>query len=85
MTLANCLAQAVPAGPSAVRALGSSCSPGTVLADASDELVGTAQAIAAGAVLAVISIAVIPHAFAKVSTTVAIATALGFVVSYVLS
>ncbi len=58
---------------------------GTVLADASDEVVGTAQAVAAGAVLAVISIAVIPYAFAKVSTTVALATALGFVVGYVLS
>ena len=58
---------------------------GTVLADASDGLVGTAQAIAAGAVLAVVSIAVIPYAFSKVNTTVATATALGFVVGYVLS
>ena len=58
---------------------------GTVFADASDALVGTAQAVAAGAVMAVISIAVIPHAFKEVSTTVAIATALGFVVGYVLS
>jgi len=58
---------------------------GTVLADASDGLVGTAQAIAAGAVLAVISIAVIPYAFKEVSTRVAIATVLGFVVGYVLS
>ena len=41
---------------------------GTVLADASDGLVGTAQAVAAGAVLAVISIAVIPYAFEEVST-----------------
>ena len=58
---------------------------GTVFADASDGLVGTAQAIAAGAVLAVISIAVIPYAFKEVSTRVAIATVLGFVVGYVLS
>jgi zinc transporter, ZIP family len=58
---------------------------GTVLADASDGLVGTAQAVAAGAVLAVISIAVIPYAFKEVSTGVAIATVLGFVVGYVLS
>lgn len=58
---------------------------GTVLADASDGLVGTAQAVAAGAVLAVISIAVIPYAFKEVNTGVAIATALGFVVGYVLS
>jgi ZIP family zinc transporter len=58
---------------------------GTVFADASEEVVGTAQAIAAGAVLAVVSIAVIPYAFSKVSTTVATATVLGFVVGYVLS
>jgi zinc transporter, ZIP family len=58
---------------------------GTVLADASDGLVGTAQAVAAGAVMAVISIAVIPYAFKEVNTGVAVATALGFVVGYVLS
>jgi ZIP family zinc transporter len=58
---------------------------GTVFADASEELVGTAQAIAAGAVLAVISIAVIPYAFAAVSRSVAVATVLGFVVGYALS
>ncbi len=58
---------------------------GTVLADASDGLVGTAQAVAAGAVLAVTSIAVIPYAFKEVSTSVATATTLGFVVGYVLS
>jgi ZIP family zinc transporter len=58
---------------------------GTVLADASDGLVGTAQAVAAGAVMAVISIAVIPYAFREVNTGVAIATALGFVVGYVLT
>ena len=46
---------------------------------------GTAQAVAAGAVMAVISIAVIPYAFKEVSTRVAIATSLGFVVGYVLS
>ena len=40
---------------------------GTVLADASAELVGTAQAVAAGAVLAVVSIAIIPHAFSEVN------------------
>lgn len=58
---------------------------GTVLADASDGLVGTAQAVAAGAVMAVISIAVIPYAFREVNTGVAIATTLGFVVGYVLT
>jgi ZIP family zinc transporter len=58
---------------------------GTVLADASGELVGTAQAIAAGAVLAVISIAIIPHAFSEVSSRVASATVLGFIAGYLLS
>ncbi|MBA3298844.1 MAG: hypothetical protein H0U24_02065, partial [Thermoleophilaceae bacterium] len=58
---------------------------GTVLADASEELIGTAQAIAAGAVLAVISIAIIPHAFAKVSRWAACATVIGFVGGYLLS
>jgi zinc transporter, ZIP family len=58
---------------------------GTVLADASPELVGTAQAVAAGAVLAVVSIAVIPHAFEEVSGLVAMATVAGFIGGYLLS
>jgi zinc transporter, ZIP family len=58
---------------------------GTVLADASDGLVGTAQAVAAGAVLAVVSIAVIPYAFSQVNTRVATAMVIGFAVGYVLS
>ena len=57
----------------------------TVLADASPELVGTAQAIAAGAVLAVVSIAIIPHAFSEVNRLVATATVLGFIGGYLLS
>jgi ZIP family zinc transporter len=58
---------------------------GTVFADASDDFIGTAQAVAAGAVLAVVSIAVIPHAFKEVSRLVAIATVGGFIVGYLLS
>ncbi len=58
---------------------------GTVLADASGELVGTSQAVAAGAVLAVISIAIVPHAFDEVNRTVAMAIAAGFVVGYLFS
>jgi ZIP family zinc transporter len=58
---------------------------GTVLADASDTLIGTAEAIAAGAVLAVVSISVIPYAFEEVSGSVAIATVLGFIGGYLLS
>jgi zinc transporter, ZIP family len=58
---------------------------GTVLADASGELVGTAQAVAAGAVLAVVTIAIVPHAFEEVSRLVAATTVLGFLLGYVLS
>jgi ZIP family zinc transporter len=58
---------------------------GTVLSDASAELVGVAQAVAAGAVLAVISIAIAPHAFSEVSRMAAVATVAGFIVGYVLS
>src|SRR5829696_2213047 len=58
---------------------------GTVLADASGDVIGTAQAIAAGAVLAVITIAIVPHAFEEVSRLVASATVLGFIAGYSLS
>ena len=58
---------------------------GTVLSDASAELVGVAQAVAAGAVLAVISIAIAPHAFSEVSRLAAVATVAGFIVGYLLS
>lgn len=58
---------------------------GTLLADASPKLVGTAQAVAAGAVLAVVSIAIVPHAFSEASRAVATATVLGFMAGYLLS
>jgi ZIP family zinc transporter len=58
---------------------------GTVLADASPEFIGTAQAIAAGAVLAVVTIAVIPNAFEEVSRRAATASVAGFVLGYLLS
>jgi ZIP family zinc transporter len=58
---------------------------GTALADASEELIGTLQAIAAGAVMAVISVAIVPHAFSEVSRAVATATVAGFVAGYLLS
>lgn len=58
---------------------------GTLLADASPRLVGAAQALAAGAVLAVVSISVIPYAFGEVSRRVALAAAAGFVGGYLLS
>jgi len=58
---------------------------GTVLADAPAGLIGGAQAVAAGAVLAVVSISIIPHAFSEVSSLVATATVFGFVAGYLLS
>ena len=57
----------------------------TVLSDVDAAVVGTAQAIAAGAVLAVVSIAIIPHAFAQVSRGVATATVVGFAAGYLLT
>jgi zinc transporter, ZIP family len=57
----------------------------TALSDASPEFVGTAQAVAAGAVLAVVTIAVVPHAFQEVSRRVATASVAGFVLGYLLS
>ena len=58
---------------------------GTLLADASEKLIGTAQAVAAGAVLAVISIAIMLYAFSQVSRMVATATVAGFITGYLLS
>ncbi|HSK16415.1 MAG TPA: hypothetical protein VK915_09615 [Gaiellaceae bacterium] len=58
---------------------------GTVLSDASPELVGVAQAVAAGAVLAVVTVSIVPHAFAEVNRLVATATVLGFAAGYALS
>ena len=58
---------------------------GTVLADAPGEVIGTAQAIAAGAVLAVVTIAIVPAAFDEVKATVAVATVLGFTAGLLLS
>jgi zinc transporter, ZIP family len=57
---------------------------GTLLAGAAPELIGTAQAIAAGAVLAVVSIQIIPHAFDEVSREVAVAAIAGFTIGYLL-
>jgi ZIP family zinc transporter len=58
---------------------------GTVLSDASSALTGSAQAVAAGALLAVVSISIIPHAFDEVNRMVAASTIVGFVSGYLLS
>ncbi len=57
----------------------------TALADAPAELIGATQAVAAGAVLAVVSISVIPHAFREVNSLVGTATVAGFIAGYLLS
>jgi zinc transporter ZupT len=61
------------------------CWAGTILSDASPSLIGSAEAVAAGAVLAVVSIAVIPYAFSEVNSLVASATVAGFIAGYLLS
>ncbi|MGH8938560.1 MAG: hypothetical protein ACRDV2_04340, partial [Actinomycetes bacterium] len=58
---------------------------GTALADASGTVVCAAQAVAAGAVLAVLSISILPYAFGEASRRVALVTALGFTLGYLLS
>jgi zinc transporter, ZIP family len=58
---------------------------GALLSEGSEALVGSGEAIAAGALLAVISISIVPYAFAEVSSLVATATVLGFVGGYLLS
>ena len=58
---------------------------GTALAGASPKPIGAAQAVSAGAILAVVSIAIIPHTFSEVSKRVAVATMLGFIGGYLLS
>lgn len=57
----------------------------TAMGDVGDPVIGSAQALAAGAVLAVISISIIPHAFEEVSSLVALAAAAGFIGGYLLS
>lgn len=57
----------------------------TLLADVSPALVGGAQAVAAGALLAVVAIAIVPYAFEEVSWRVALAVTAGFVGGYLLS
>lgn len=58
---------------------------GTLLTGVDPAIIGGAEAVAAGAVLAVVSVSVIPHAFSEVSSAVAVASMLGFVGGYALS
>jgi hypothetical protein len=58
---------------------------GALLSEGSEALVGSGEAIAAGALLAVISISIVPYAFSEVSSLAATATVLAFVGGYLLS
>lgn len=58
---------------------------GTAGAAAPDVLIGSAQAVAAGAVLAVLSISILPYAFDKANRQVALVATLGFTLGYLLS
>lgn len=50
-----------------------------------DTAIGATQAVAAGAVVAVVSISIFPYAFETANRKVALATALGFAIGYLLS
>lgn len=58
---------------------------GTLLSGASSSIIGTTQAVAAGAVLAVIVVSIVPYAFDEVNSLVACAAVTGFVCGYLLS
>jgi ZIP family zinc transporter len=57
----------------------------TMLSGASSSVIGTTQAVAAGAVLAVIVVSIVPYAFDEVNSIVACAAVGGFVCGYLLS
>lgn len=69
----------------ALALVGATLLGGTLLSDVSDTLIGGAHAVAAGAVLAVVCIAIIPHAFDEVKASVAFGVVAGFVTGYLLS
>jgi zinc transporter, ZIP family len=57
----------------------------TVLAGTSDRVIGTAEAVAGGAIFATVLVAIIPHAFAEVSRWAAVAAMAGLAAGYLLS
>ena len=50
----------------------------------SPAVIGSAEALAVRAVLAVISVSIIPHAFSEVSSEVATSSVVGFIAGYLL-
>jgi zinc transporter, ZIP family len=57
----------------------------TLLAGTNDTVIGTAEAVAGGAIFATVLVAIIPHAFAEVSRWAAVAAMAGLVAGYLLS
>ena len=58
---------------------------GTIASGLDERVVGVAEAVAAGAILAVLTISIIPYAFKQVSSQAALAAAVGFTTGYLLS
>lgn len=56
-----------------------------LLAGLSERIVGTAEAVAGGAIFATVLVAIIPHAFAEVSRWAAVAAMSGLLIGYLLS
>ena len=57
----------------------------TLLSDAPNGVIGTAEAVAGGAIFATVLVAIIPHAFASVSRWAAVAAVAGLVSAYLLA
>jgi ZIP family zinc transporter len=57
----------------------------TLLSGTSDAVIGTAEAVAGGAIFATVLIAIVPHAFAEVSRWAAVAAVAGLVTAYLLA
>ena len=57
----------------------------TLLAGTSDTVIGTAEAVAGGAIFATVLVAIIPHAFAEVTRWAAVAAVAGLVAGFLLS
>lgn len=72
-------------GGIAVALVGAIVVGATLLLEAGDTVIGTAQAVAGGAIFATVTTAILPHAFAEVSRWAAVAAGLGFLAGYLLA
>lgn len=57
----------------------------TLLASASEKVIGSAEAVAGGAIFATVLIAIIPHGFAEVSRWAAVSAVAGLIAGFLLS